>query len=165
MNLKSLYMHFWSTKMNNEQWIKVRATEIALTGASDFAKDLDGGSFRAKCKKRIAHKVTPRGYTKQTPIGRPMPSKVHDWSKVVGRLTYPQSNVTSHANSRGSNCHPSPDLASGVALARVYQYIEPIVQKSNRTRRELFSLVYLIAKGLIAVCSKGIQHSTISAIM
>lgn len=122
---------------------------------ADFAEKSDGGSFRAKCKKRIAHKVTPRGYAKQTPIGRPMPSKVHDWSKVVGRLTYPQSNVTSHTNSRGSNYHPSPDLALGIALARAFRHIEPIVQKSNRTRRELFCLMHLIAKGLITtVCSK-----------
>lgn len=57
----------------------------------------------AKCKKRIAHKVTSWGYARQIPIGRPVLSKNRDWSKVVGRLTYPQSNVTSHANSRGGN--------------------------------------------------------------
>lgn len=142
--------------MSNES--KYEWWGLALPGARDFVEN-DGGSFRAKCKKRIAHKVMPRGYTKQTPIGRPMPSKVHDWSKVVGRLTYPQSNVTSHANSRGSNCHPSPDLALGVALARVFQHIERIVQKSSRTRRELFCLVHLIAKGLIAAYSKGTEHT------
>lgn len=69
--------------------------EVALVAdASDFAEENEyGGSIRAKCKKRIAHKVTPRGYAKQTPIGRPVPSKVHDWSKVVGRLTYPQRDL------------------------------------------------------------------------
>lgn len=119
----------------------------ASADASDFADESDEGSFRgAKCKKRIAHKVTSRGYAKQTPIGRPMPSKVHDWSKVVGRLTYPQSNVTSHASSRGSNYHPSPDLALEVALARAFQHIQPTVQKLSRTRVELFCSVHLIAK-------------------
>lgn len=104
---------------------------MRVTDASGDESDGGGGFRGAKCKKRIAHKVTPRGYAQQTPIGRPMPSKVRDWSKVVGRLIYPQPNVTSHANSRGSNCHPSPDLALGVALARAFQHIEPTVQKSG----------------------------------
>lgn len=59
---------------------------MVLTDASDFVDErIVGGNFRgAKCKMRIAHKVTSWGYTRQTPIGRPMPSKNRDWSKVVG---------------------------------------------------------------------------------
>lgn len=44
--------------MNNEsKW-----WGLALAGASDFVEENDRGSFRAKCKKRIAHKVTPGLY-------------------------------------------------------------------------------------------------------
>lgn len=42
------------------------------------------------------------------------------------------------------NCHPSPNLLLGVALARALQHIEPTVQKSDRTQGELFCSVHLI---------------------
>lgn len=104
----------------------VERLRVVSADASDFADERrDGGGLEgrrvgrsrgAKCKKRIAHKVTPWGYARQIPIGRPVPSKNRDWSKVAGRLTYPQSNVTSHANSRVSNHHPSPSMDSALGL-------------------------------------------------